>query len=170
MFSYHLCVVDYWPVCSYWSDQRSLIPKFVLGCVSKLSVVCIQTVHTYLPPPQVCGRSWRECRSHLFASFDYFAWSKISFKLFVQSSFCWLLTCVYHIYWISVHLSKNLSLGVLENCQCDISKPAIRILFPHSFMEGHGEGASFCGFACNHQYIDCLQGSYSSSSILKLCG
>ena len=34
-----------------------------------------------------------------------------------------MLASVYHIYWISVHLSQNLSLGVIKNCEWDVSKP-----------------------------------------------
>ena len=39
-----------------------MILKLVLRCDWKLSVGRIQTGHTNLLPPQVCGRSWRECR------------------------------------------------------------------------------------------------------------
>ena len=100
--------------------------------------------------------------SDLFSSIDWFYWSKISFKFFVQSFF---LNCVYHIYWISVYWSWNLSSNVLKNCLWDISKPDISILFPRRFVGGHGKGAGFCDFTCIHQYIDCLQGSSSSLTI-----
>ena len=88
--------------------------------------------------------------SDLFASIYCFSWSIISFKFSVKALFCLLLTCVYHIYWISVHWSWNLSSGVLENFQWAISKPDTRICFPHRFLEGRGKGASFCGFTCIH--------------------
>ena len=55
--------------------------------------------------------------SYLFDSIDLFASSKISFKWLVQAFFCWMLTCVYHIYWISIYWSWNLSSDVIENCQ-----------------------------------------------------
>ena len=42
-------------------------------------------------------------------------------------------------------------------------------LSPHRFVTGRGKGASFCDLNCLHQYIDCLQGSYSSYSSLNLC-
>ena len=55
-----LLIVD---LCvSYLLDHYSLILKLVLRCDCKLSVGCIQTGHTYLLPPQVCGRSWRGWR------------------------------------------------------------------------------------------------------------
>ena len=60
-FSYHILVVCCWPVYSHWSYQYSLILKLVLRCVRNFSVGSIQTVHTDLFPPQVCGRSWWEC-------------------------------------------------------------------------------------------------------------
>ena len=61
-FSYHICVVDFWPVCLHWSDQRSLILKLVIGCGRKLSVGHIQNGHKYLLPPQVCGKLRQGCR------------------------------------------------------------------------------------------------------------
>ena len=88
--------------------------------------------------------------------------SKISFNIFVQSFFCWLLNFVYRIYRINIHWSWNVSLGVIENCQWAISKPYIRIFFPCRFVEGCGKGARFSSFTCGHQYIDWLQCSYSS--------
>ena len=51
--------------------------------------------------------------SYLFDSIDCFDWYKISFDLFVQALFLFL-TCVYHIYDISIHWYWNLSLGVIE--------------------------------------------------------
>ena len=36
--------------------------------------------------------------SDLFTSTDWFYWSKISVKFFIQSFFCWLLNFVYHIF------------------------------------------------------------------------
>ena len=106
----------------------------------------------------------------MFVSIGLFAWSKISTKLFVQDLFCWLLTCVYHIYYISVHWSWKLSLGVFENCQWDVSKLYIWILCSCRFVEACGKGAGFCDFICCHQYIDWIQGSSSSYSIFQLCG
>ena len=91
------------------------------------------------------------------------------FKFFVQYFLCLLLTCVYHIHWVEVHWSWNLSSGELENCQWAVSKPDVRVCFPRRFVEGRGEGASFCDFICRHQCIDCIQGSSSSYSILKFC-
>ena len=60
----------------------------------------------------------------------FFDVSKISFILFVQDLFCCFLTRVYHIYCISVHWYWNLSSGVIENCEWDVSKPDIQIFFP----------------------------------------
>ena len=86
-------------------------------------------------------------------------WSKKSFKLFSKSFFCWMFTCVYHIYWIIVHWYWNLSLGVIENCQWSISKPDMRICFPCRFVEGCGEVSGFCDLTYCHEYIDWLQGN-----------
>ena len=58
VFSCHICVVGFWPVCLHWSGQHSLILKIFPVCVRKLSVGCIQTGHTYLLPLRVCGRLW----------------------------------------------------------------------------------------------------------------
>ena len=104
--------------------------------------------------------------SYLTASIDCFAWSKISFQLFFQVFFFWFLTCVYHIYWISVHWYWNLSSIVIEKLQWTASKMDIHIFFPCRFVEVHGEGAGFCDFTCSHQYIDWIQGSSSSLKIL----
>ena len=145
-FSYHICVIDFWPVFLHWSYQISLILKLVLGCVSKFSVVCIQTIHTDFLSLQVV----ESCIvvlvgfSDLFASIYCFDWSKISFELFVQAFFCWLLTCVYHIYWIRVNWSWNLTLVVLTNCMWVVSKPDILICSPCRFVEVCGEGTGFC--------------------------
>ena len=100
--------------------------------------------------------------SHFFSSIDCFSWSKISIELFIQSFLCWLLTCVYHIYWIRVNWSWNLTLVVLTNCMWVVSKPDILICFPCRFVEGWWRGYRVLWFTCHRQYIDCLQGSYSS--------
>ena len=89
--------------------------------------------------------------SDLFASIDLFTWYKTSFKFFAQDLFCWLLTCVNNMFWISVHWSWNFSSGVSENCQWDVSKPDIQICHPHRFVEGSGEGDDFCDFTYLHQ-------------------
>ena len=81
--------------------------------------------------------------SELFTSIYWFSWYKIPFNFFVQSFFCWFLTCVYHIYWINIRWSWKLSSGVLENFQWDVSKPYIRICFPCRFVEVCGKGAGF---------------------------
>ena len=72
--------------------------------------------------------------SYLFTLIDLFYWSKISFKFFVQALFCWLLTFVYHIYWIRAHSSWTFYLGVFENYQWEVSKLDIWIWFPRRFM------------------------------------
>ena len=57
----------------------------------------------------------------------FFGVLKIDFKIFAQYFFCWLLTCVYHIHWIIYHWSWKLSVGVVSNCQWDVSKLYIYI-------------------------------------------
>ena len=70
-------------------------------------------------------------------------WSKFSFKFFVQELFCSIFTCVYHTYWISVHLSWNFPPGLIVNCQWAVSKLDMHIWLPHNVMEVHGKGSSF---------------------------
>ena len=106
--------------------------------------------------------------SYLLASINFFAWNKISLKLFFQASVCWLLTFMYHIYWIVVHWSWNLSSGMIKTFQWAVSKPDIWICFPCRFLEGCGEGDGFLNFKCFHKYIDWIQGSSSIYSSLKL--
>ena len=129
----------------YWPYQRSFILKIILRCVRKLSVGRIQNGHTYFIPLHVFGRSWQGYRLgvHFFAWIDFFDWSKISSKFFVQAFFCWLLTCVYCIYLISVHWYWNLSSGVIANYLWAISKPDIHILFLCMFVEGRGRGSGW---------------------------
>ena len=59
-----------------------------------------------------------------------FAWSKISFKLTTQAFFCWLLTCVFSIYWTSVNWYWNLSLGVIVIFQWAITNQTYIFSFP----------------------------------------
>ena len=99
--------------------------------------------------------------SDFFNSIDCFAWSKTPFNLLVQRLFYWLLTCVHHIYWISVHLSWNLFSGEIEKFVWEVSKPDIWVWFTHRFVEGCGEGSCFCDFTCHYQYINWIKGSSS---------
>ena len=136
-FSYHICVVDCWPVCLNLLYQNLLILKLVSGCVSTFSYVFSCSIDLW----KVVARVTVGC-SDLYVLIDCFYWSKISFKLFVQYLFI-LLNFVYHIYWINVNFSWNLFSVVSENCQWDVSKPDIWNFFPCRFVEGCGEGASF---------------------------
>ena len=68
--------------------------------------------------------------SDLLASIDWYTLSKMSFDFFVQTFFCWLLACVYHIYWIIVHWPWILSLGVIANFQWSVSKLDMQISSP----------------------------------------
>ena len=92
--------------------------------------------------------------SDLFISIYWFSWSKISFKFFVKSFFCWLLTFVYHIHWISIHWSWNLYSGVLANFQWAVSKPDIQSCFLRSFVRDIGKIAGVFDSTCRHQYIN----------------
>ena len=131
-----------------------MILELILGCARKVSVGRIQTGYMDSPPP---AGLWKAALrvlvgwSGLFASIDNFSWSKISFKLFVQALFCWFLTSVYHIYWIHINWSWNLSLVVLENCQWSVSKTDTQIYYPHRSVEGRDEGDGFCDFTSHHQ-------------------
>ena len=100
--------------------------------------------------------------SYFSASIYWFYWSKISFKFFSQAFFSILLNFVYHIYFISVYWSWNLSLGVMENFQWAVSKPDILTWFLWRSVEVRGEGDSFCDCTCLQEYIDWIQGSSSS--------
>ena len=95
-FSYHIWVVDCWPVCSHWLDQNSLILKSFLICLRKFSVGRIQNRHTDFPPSQVCERSWRgwglgvqTCPLQLIALLD----TKSTPSSLCKPSFvdCWIL-------------------------------------------------------------------------------
>ena len=102
----------------------------------------------------------------LFLEF-YCDWSKIYYKFFVQSFFCWFLNVVYHMYCIIVHWFWNLFSGVIENCQWALSKLDTWICLPQIFVEGCGKGDGFCDCTCFRQYIYWLQGSSSISSSLQ---
>ena len=65
-----------------------------------------------------------------------------------------MLTCVYHIYLISVNWYWNLSSCVIVNCHWAVSKPDIQICPPCRFGEGRGEGCAFCDCTCHNKYID----------------
>ena len=97
----------------------------------------IQTRYTNLVPPHVCGRTWRGCWLGVktcLLQLIALIYLKF-FRFFVQAFFCCLLNFVYHIYWISVHWSWNLSSFELANCQWDVSKPYIWICFSCRFVE-----------------------------------
>ena len=71
----------------YWSDQRSLILKLVLGCSDKLSLGRIKPRHMYLLLPHLCGwscKGWRvgvkNCVIQLIALLDLRSPSSSSFK------------------------------------------------------------------------------------------
>ena len=152
-FSCHFCVIYCWPVCLHWSDKCSLILKLFLRFGCKVSVVYIQTGLTYFLSPQVCGRSCRGfqlgVQTFLLQLIDSLGLkypSRSSLKPFFS-----ILTCVYHIYWISIHWSLNLSSGVLEKCQWNVSKSDIQTFFPCRFVKCHGESAGCCDFTCSHQ-------------------
>ena len=87
---------------------------------------------------------------------------KTSVKILIQAFFCWFLTCVYHIYWISVNWSWKLSLGFIENGQWAIYKLDMWICSPRRFVEGCGSGDGFCDCACCNWYINWIQGSSRS--------
>ena len=80
-------------------DQSLLILKLVLGCDCKLSVVCIQTRHTDLMPPQVCGRSWRGCR---LCGFTYhhqlIGWHKVNNLKVLVTVWCFRRIVVFRVY------------------------------------------------------------------------
>ena len=99
-----------------------------------------------------------ECNC-LFKSIGFFAWYKTSFKFLAQAYFCWLSTCVYWIYLISIHWSWNLSSIVIENLLWALSKLEMRILFHLNFVEGRGKGVGICSYYCHHQCNACIQGN-----------
>ena len=94
------------------------------------------------------------CCSYLFASIYWFAWSKTFIQFLVQAFFCWLLSCVYRIYWIIVHFYWNLSLSLLANCQWAVSKLDVQIFFHRRFVEGRGKVTGIYDFTFRHQYIN----------------
>ena len=55
-----------------------------------------------------------------------------------------LIVDFFFVFIVSTFIDPEFfSLGVLENCQWDVSKPDIQIFLPHMFMEGCGEGDGF---------------------------
>ena len=88
VFSYHLCIVDFWHFCFRWSDQSSLILKLFPGCDWKLSVGHIQTGHTYFLT--LCVHN---CSLQLIALLDLKYPSSYSFKPY----FYCLLVCIIFI-------------------------------------------------------------------------
>ena len=76
--------------------------------------------------------------------YTIYYWSSI--VLWSFSYHIWVVDCrhvFFRINRIRVHWSWNLSLGVLENCPWDLSKPDINICFPRRFIEGRYEGAGW---------------------------
>ena len=99
----------------------------------QLYVGHIQTGHTDFLPPRVCGRSWWGFQLGVKACLiQLIAWLGLHARII-----CWFLTCVYHNYWIRVHWSLNLSLGVIANFQWDVSKLDIQTCFTCRFAEDH---------------------------------
>ena len=114
----------------YWNLSPCVLEKF-LWAISKPDIQISSPAGFW----KVMARVTVGC-SDLFASIYWFAWSKISFKFFVQALFCWFLTCVYFIYCIVVHWSWNLSLSVLETFLRKVSKPGIQLWLPCRFVGG----------------------------------
>ena len=163
IFSYHICVIYCWHVSFHYLDQRSLIPKIVLGCVRNFSVAGIQTGLNYLIPPQLCGSWWWgfwlgvcTCSHQLIDFIDIKSPSSYSVKYsFVD---CWLVCFIF----IGLVLILKTVSGLYPNRTYVFASP-------HMFVEGCSQGASFCGFTCHHQYIDWIQGISSIYSSLNLC-
>ena len=139
-----------------WMLSMGVLESFLWSVYKPDIWICFPYKFVY-----VCGKG-----SVWVFIIDFFSWSKMSFKLFVQAFFCWFLTCVYNIYCISVHCSWNLSLVVLANFQWTVSNLEIFICFPCRFLEGRGKGNGFCYFICCRQYINWIQGSSLSFSSL----
>ena len=72
--------------------------------------------------------------SDLFTLIDFFSWSKIFFKCFIQDLFCWLLTYVYCIYRTFFYWYLNLYSGVLEIFLWAVSKLYMQLRFPPRFV------------------------------------
>ena len=100
----------------------------------------------------------------LLTLIDWFAWSKISFKLFTQTFFCWLLTSLYCIYWISIHWYWNLSSVVIEK----FLWPYPSLTYVLASPQGCGKSWlvwRFCSYTCHHQFIYRLQGNHIKVSL-----
>ena len=94
--------------------------------------------------------------SDLFASIDFFSWSKIFFKLFVQDFFCWFLhVCI--IFLGSAFIDTETCSWV---CQKTVSGPYPNRhidLLPPQVCGSLWWGYQFFYFACHHQLIDGFQ-------------
>ena len=136
MFIVHLFFCVGW-ICMNWSWNLSLV--MITNCIWDVSKLDIRTFFSR-SILKVMEMVTVRCNCFL-TSTDWFAWSKISLKLFTLTWFCWFLTCVYWIYWISVHWHWHMYLGGIKNYLWDVSKSETRIYFPCRFVEGCGEGA-----------------------------
>ena len=101
--------------------------------------------------------------SDMFALIYWFAWSKISFKLFIQYLLCWFLTCVYHNYWISIHWSWNVSSVCVRKFPIGCIQTGHTDFLPLQVYGRLWWGCRFFYFTCLHQYIHYPQGSSSIS-------
>ena len=170
-FSYHIFIVDFWPVCFHWSDQLLLILKLSLGCDYKFSVGHIQTGHIYFLTPQVCGSLCRGCRlcvyTCLLQLIDLLYLKSPSSSSFKPSFvYCWLL-CIIFIASVLIfpetcpRVCSKIFSGTYPNQTYRFASPAGLWRF--------WQRCRFCDFTCRNKYIDCLQGSSSRYSSLELC-
>ena len=116
-----------------------------------------------------------ELTFHFFCFFNHYWFLKLQFNrynllLFLLFIICRLLffgvlviifasfivDLFVRIYWIRVHWSWNLSLGVLANFLWAVSKPDMRIFFPCKFTEGYGEGAGWVFRLVCFNWLLCL--------------
>ena len=80
---------------------------------------------------------------------------------------------IVEFYGLYVFDHRSFILKLFLGCDCKFSVGCIQTghayFFSRRFVEGCGKGAGFCDITCCHQYIDCIQGSSSSSSSVHLC-
>ena len=115
--------------------------KRLLECVRNFYVGYLSRTYWFASPEiliKVVARVLVRC-SYLFMSIGFIYLSTMPFNFINQDFLCWFFTFFYSD-CIIIHLSRYLSLGVVETFLWDTSKPDIRICFAHRTEEGRGKG------------------------------
>ena len=170
-FSYHLCVVYFWPACSHLSDQNSLILKLFLGFIADfLWAVSKPDIHICFPCRFVEGLGEGAGWVFRFFCCNLLLYFISNVLKFIHSRFILLISNLCVLYLLD---QRSLILKLVLEFYCKFSVGRIQnrhiYLLPRRFVEGCGESLIFCYFACLHEYIDWLQNISSSLTFLVDC-